>query len=40
MVNWKELLKDIAADVGLDLDKEDDLVTLAQFHVNERGGRH
>lgn len=40
MVNWKELLKDIAQDVGLDVNKEDDLITLAQFHVNERGGRH
>ena len=40
MVNWKELLKNVAADIGLDVDKEDDLVTLAQFHVNERGGRH
>lgn len=40
MVNWKELMRSIAADVGLDVDKEDDLVTLAQFHVNERGGRH
>jgi hypothetical protein len=40
MVDWKELLKDIADDIGLDIDKEDDLVTLAQFHVNERGGRH
>lgn len=40
MVDWKELMRSIATDVGLDVDKEDDLVTLAQFHVNERGGRH
>ena len=40
MVNWKELMRSIASDVGLDVDKEEDLVTLAQFHVNERGGRH
>ena len=40
MVNWKELMRSIATDVGLNVDKEDDLVTLAQFHVNERGGRH
>lgn len=39
LINWAELMKDIAADVGLDVDKEHDLVTLAQFHVNERGGR-
>jgi hypothetical protein len=40
LVNWKELLKDIARDIDLDVNKEDDLITLAQFHVNERGGRH
>jgi len=40
LVNWKELLRDIANDIGLNIDKEDDLVTVAQFHVNERGGRH
>jgi hypothetical protein len=40
MVNWKELLRDIAEDIGLNVDKEEDLITLAQFHVNERGGRH
>ncbi len=40
MVNWKELLRSIASDVGLDVDKEDDLLTIAQFNVNERGGRH
>jgi len=40
LVNWKELLRDVASDIGLDVDKEDDLITVAQFHVNERGGRH
>src|SRR3989442_1762057 len=40
LVDWKELLRDIAKDIGLDVDKENDLITLAQFHVNERGGRH
>jgi hypothetical protein len=40
MINWKQLMRDIAADIGLDVDKEQDLITLAQFHVNERGGRH
>jgi hypothetical protein len=40
MVNWKDLLRDIAKEIGLDVDREDDLVTVAQFHVNERGGRH
>jgi hypothetical protein len=40
MLNWKDLLKGIAEDIGLSVDKEDDLISLAQFHVNERGGRH
>jgi hypothetical protein len=40
MVNWKDLLKNIAREIGLDVKKEEDLVTLAQFHVNEHGGRH
>lgn len=40
LVNWKELLKDIARDLGLDVNKEDDLISVAQFHVNEHGGRH
>ena len=40
LVNWKELLRDIASDVGLDVNKENDLITVAQFHVNEHRGRH
>ena len=40
MVDWKGLLKDIARDIGLDVKKEEDLVSVAQFHLNERGGRH
>jgi len=40
LVNWKRLLRSIAHEIRLDVKKEDDLVTLAQFHVNERGGRH
>ena len=40
MVNWKELLRDIANEIGLDVDKEEDLITVAQFHVNEHRGRH
>jgi hypothetical protein len=39
-VNWKGLLKSIAREIGLDVKREEDLVTLAQFHYNERGGRH
>jgi hypothetical protein len=40
-VNWKNLLKDIATDLNLDIDKENDLVAIAQFHYNEKGNnRH
>ncbi|WP_454774733.1 SIR2 family protein [Janthinobacterium tructae] len=33
-VDWKNLLKPIADDLDLDIDKEWDLVTLAQYHSN------
>ncbi len=39
-VDWRGLLKNIAKDVGLDIDEENDLVAVAQYHVNEKGGRH
>ncbi len=37
-VDWKELLSDIAEELSLDINKEDDLISLAQFHVNEKKG--
>ncbi len=37
-VNWSELLEDIAEELGLKIDKEYDLISLAQYHVNEKGG--
>lgn len=37
-VNWKQLLKDIAEELDLDIDKEYDLVTLAQYHCNKNSG--
>jgi hypothetical protein len=40
MVDWKGLLRTIASDIGLDVKKEDDLISVAQFHLNERRGRH
>ena len=40
LVDWSALMHDIAGDVGLSIDKEHDLLSVAQFHVNERGGRH
>ncbi|MDF7795760.1 SIR2 family protein [Pseudomonas syringae] len=33
-VDWKSLLKPIADDLDLDIEKEWDLVTLAQYHAN------
>lgn len=36
-VNWSELLREIAEELNLDIDKEHDLVSLAQYHLNERG---
>ncbi|PAT01139.1 hypothetical protein CI105_08395 [Candidatus Izimaplasma bacterium ZiA1] len=38
-VNWKELLTEIADEIGLDIDEEDDLIELAQFHKNENDSR-
>jgi hypothetical protein len=38
-VNWAELLKPIADDLDLDIEKErGDLVSLAQYHCNTNGG--
>lgn len=39
-VNWKELLSDIAYDLKLNIERETDLISLAQFHVNENNNRH
>jgi len=38
-VDWKELMREIAQDLGLDVDKENDLVALAQYHFNDRTNR-
>ncbi|MGJ7589096.1 SIR2 family protein [Staphylococcus shinii] len=38
-VDWKGLLRDIAEEIGLDIDKEHDLVSVAQYYVN-KNGRH
>ncbi|KHM45375.1 hypothetical protein PL71_17355 [Pseudoalteromonas distincta] len=38
-VNWSELMQEIAHDLGLVIDRENDLVSLAQFHVNENRTR-
>lgn len=38
-VNWKELLADFAESIRLDINKESDLVEVAQFYCNANGGR-
>jgi len=38
-VDWKGLLKEIAEDIGLDVDKETDLIALAQYHINKKANR-
>lgn len=38
-VNWPALLSDIAQELGLSIDRESDLVSLAQYHVNENRTR-
>lgn len=38
-VDWPELLYDIAEEIGLKVKIESDLISLAQYHVNERGGK-
>jgi hypothetical protein len=35
-VDWAGLLADIAQELGLQIDKENDLISLAQYHVNEK----
>lgn len=37
-VDWGGLLKDVVRDLGLNPDKEHDLVTLAQYHCNQAKG--
>lgn len=34
-VNWKELLRDLAEELKLDIDKEHDLLSIAQYHFNK-----
>ena len=38
-VDWKGLLRDVATELKLDVDREHDLIALAQYHVNDRQGR-
>lgn len=34
-VNWSGLLEEVALELELDINKETDLVSLAQYHVNK-----
>lgn len=38
-VNWRELLRDIAGDLGLDIDLEHDLIAVAQYEENRKRTR-
>lgn len=38
-VNWSELMREIAEELGLDVDRETNLVAVAQYHLNERRNR-
>jgi len=38
-VNWKKLMKDITEDLGLDYNKETDLIAIAQYNTNKIGNR-
>lgn len=38
-VNWSELMSEIAQDLGLIISKEKDLISIAQYHVNENRTR-
>ncbi len=37
-VDWPEMLRDIAQELGLQIEREHDLISLAQFHVNQLKG--
>ena len=37
--DWRQLLKEIAEDLGLDISLEHDLIAVAQFEENRKNGR-
>lgn len=39
-VTWKELLSDMATELGLQIEKEYDLISLAQYYKNEHNNRN
>jgi hypothetical protein len=38
-VDWKKLLQPIAQELDLDIDQEHDLISIAQYHLNEKQNR-
>jgi NAD-dependent SIR2 family protein deacetylase len=36
-VDWRNLLRNLAKEIDLDVDKEHDLASLTQYFINERG---
>ena len=38
-VDWRALLRDVATDLRLDIDRETDLIAVAQYHLNEKHSR-
>jgi len=38
-VDWKKLLQPIAQELELDIDQEHDLISIAQYHLNEKRNR-
>lgn len=38
-VNWSKLLEPLAEEIGIDISKESDLVSLAQYYKNEKSNR-
>lgn len=39
-VDWKGLLRDLATELGLKIDEEPDLISVAQFHKNKNNNRN
>jgi hypothetical protein len=39
-VDWKGLLKDLATELGLKIEEEPDLISVAQFHKNQNNNRN
>lgn len=38
-IDWKGILKEAAVDIGLDVDKEEDLISLAEYYVTNKKNR-